>query len=431
MNRPDSTEMDRLLRRFAWRNDKTAPAGREQREDGQDADNRTHLDADELNAFAEGALPDGARSRYFAHLADCDSCRKLITELTLAATVANEQQAQVAPASVPSSKSWRDWLAAILSPRVLRYGVPALALLAIIVVAMVATRARRDERFVAEQKEEAGSYAPSTASNSNSTTTTETTAENHSNSSATTSNTSASVPPQNPASQASAAGKPAQEKDGTILAQSQPVTQPEVAKSAEEQRGGASKQPAPGEAGKVMDETATVTAAPPPAPTPVLSSSTTTTTEAENKDKREDRKRAQAAESDDQVRSSTNAVGGAASPLSINGAARDTSGRRASRAVQNLPAAKPASPAKSEPADVAAEQERPAETRNVKGHKFRKQGGAWVDTAYNSSFSTISVARGSEQYRALVADEPELRTITQQLGGEVIVVWKGRAYRFD
>jgi hypothetical protein len=39
------------------------------------------------------------------------------------------------------------------------------------------------------------------------------------------------------------------------------------------------------------------------------------------------------------------------------------------------------------------------------------------------------LARGSESFRALVADEPAINTIAEQLDGEVIVVWKGRAYR--
>jgi len=34
-----------------------------------------HLDADELNAFAERSLPVAARSRFVSHLADCDDCR--------------------------------------------------------------------------------------------------------------------------------------------------------------------------------------------------------------------------------------------------------------------------------------------------------------------------------------------------------------------
>jgi hypothetical protein len=68
-------------------------------------------------------------------------------------------------------------------------------------------------------------------------------------------------------------------------------------------------------------------------------------------------------------------------------------------------------------------------TTTVAGRRFRHEGNTWVDTAYESSRTTINVARGSEQYRALIADEPGLRTIADQLRGVVIVVWKNRAYR--
>jgi hypothetical protein len=39
------------------------------------------------------------------------------------------------------------------------------------------------------------------------------------------------------------------------------------------------------------------------------------------------------------------------------------------------------------------------------------------------------VARGSDQYRSLVADEPTIGKIADQLGGEVILIWMGKAYR--
>jgi hypothetical protein len=70
-----------------------------------------------------------------------------------------------------------------------------------------------------------------------------------------------------------------------------------------------------------------------------------------------------------------------------------------------------------------------SETRKVSGRRFQRRNGAWVDTAYSASVSTTSIARGSEQYRALVADEPGIEAIAKQLSGEVILVWKGRAYR--
>jgi hypothetical protein len=69
------------------------------------------------------------------------------------------------------------------------------------------------------------------------------------------------------------------------------------------------------------------------------------------------------------------------------------------------------------------------EVRSVSGKRFRREGNVWVDSSYASSRSTINVTRGSEQFRALVADEPEIRAIANQLNGEVIVVWKGKAYR--
>ena len=42
-----------------------------------------HLDADEISAFVENALPEKAKEIYTAHLADCDSCRKSLSKLIL------------------------------------------------------------------------------------------------------------------------------------------------------------------------------------------------------------------------------------------------------------------------------------------------------------------------------------------------------------
>jgi len=41
----------------------------------------------------------------------------------------------------------------------------------------------------------------------------------------------------------------------------------------------------------------------------------------------------------------------------------------------------------------------------------------------------MTVTRGSEGYRTLVADEPAIKTIADELDGEIIVVWKNRTYR--
>ena len=68
-----------------------------------------------------------------------------------------------------------------------------------------------------------------------------------------------------------------------------------------------------------------------------------------------------------------------------------------------------------------------AETRSVAGHSFKRRGSVWIDVLYDSDRPTVNVSRGSDHYRSLVGDEPGLRTIAEQLSGEIIVVWKGRA----
>ena len=66
-----------------------------------------------------------------------------------------------------------------------------------------------------------------------------------------------------------------------------------------------------------------------------------------------------------------------------------------------------------------------SETRSVGGRKFRRQGNAWIDAKFKSSMSLKNVSRGSEEFAAL---DSGLRSIAQQLGGEAIIVWKGKAY---
>ena len=74
MNEERKNEMDLLLRRLGRRDAAAVP----------EAD---HLDADELSAYAENALPVAARARYTSHLAECSRCRELVVQLSPAAGV--------------------------------------------------------------------------------------------------------------------------------------------------------------------------------------------------------------------------------------------------------------------------------------------------------------------------------------------------------
>src|ERR1044072_3233136 len=128
MKQANSTEIDRLLQRHAQRwNAAMSSAGRDGGGAGasqaSDTPAGAHLDADEMSAYAEGALPAAAHARSVAHLADCETCRRMVTELVLAAEVAGERSEPIA-AQVPApSKPWWSALTALFAPPVLRFAV--------------------------------------------------------------------------------------------------------------------------------------------------------------------------------------------------------------------------------------------------------------------------------------------------------------------
>ena len=420
MKRPDNTEIDRLLRRHARPGGGAVPAG-----EGAGA----HMDADEMNAYAEGALPDAARSRYFAHLADCGSCRKLVTQLTLAAVADAEGRERAAAATVAAapSKSWRERLAAIFSPPVLRYAVPALALFAVVVVALVAMRANRGDSYVVREQA-APNAGPGILPNTSSAVQPEAKSEggeNHSTGNANASNVydgqTVTQPPAasaTPAAPATAERAPA-DKDGPAAGQAR---QPEETMA----RTDVAKAPSREGEAKMGDRRAQeeADAAPPPAPRPMkqqepVLAAPPAADATSGRDKEEGQ--AKTAGKDDGNVVTTG--GGVATETQPN-KGRGELGRAAGAASTRTVARKRGS------ADESARNERAAETRHVSGRSFQRQGGAWVDTDYNSSRPTTNVRRGSEHYRTLVADEPGLRAIAEQLGGEVTVVWKDRAYHF-
>lgn len=421
MKRPDNTEMDRLLRRQA------RLGGGAVR--GAAPHSGAHMDADEMNAYAEGALPEAARSRYFSHLADCDPCRKLVTELTLAAVASAEGRERAAAAQTAApSKSWRERLAAILSPQVLRYSVPALALLAVVIVALVALRADRSGSSVARYETNTTSSAPQARTGANSAVqqSEPQSSENHASgnfdSSPTDDRPAATLPEAPGATDAPAPVERAPaDRDATPAAEATPA--PKTVAQFEEDKTSSRESEQPTGGRRAQED---VAAAPPPPPQPaqepVLSAPSAA---GETTMRDEDEQRKSKAGKDDTADTSTGTV--------ANRAEQNRERRDAGKAEGGGPtSARAGAPMtrKRAPGGVVSENEASSDTQSVGGRKFRRQDGAWVDTAYNPSGPTTNVRRGSEQYRTLVADEPGLRQITNQLGGEVIVVWKTRAYRF-
>jgi len=383
MKQVPEKEMDVLLRK--WSQSETTDAAEMQ---------SAHLDPDELSAYAENALPPAARAKYTEHLSDCSTCRRIVVELA-PITVAVEPKKETTPSAV------REFFSRLMAPSFLRYAVPGLAAVVILAVGFIwmnrqSGDTNRELKTMVAQNEAPASAPSETATLNNEPNIARSNV--HSDRSATKPKSAAE-----PQSQSTPATVEADEKR----------KQEEAQNRAENGRADAVRQAA---------------AAPPPAPpkdAPSVAGD------------RDFAKNAEVAEK----KPSAN------EPKSIKEETRKIDELKASAGVKTQPA--PAARRARVPtssatvadsaggAGEANESSRDkegsknkggSETRQVAGRSFRKVDGGWTDTAYQSQ-ATTNLSRGSEQFRALVADEPSLRTIAEQLDGTVIVVWKSRAYR--
>lgn len=398
MKHAEKNEADILLRALAKESRLATDLNQD---DGED--DALHLDADELNSYAEDALPQVTRARYTSHIADCARCRKLIASLTMS----GNQQEVAAPADSTPAKSFWEKLSSFLAPPVWRYATPVLALSLLIVVGLITLRQFREENLVASNEprntelrsRQAEAVGDKTASPS-----------------------SAETEQSQPNETARSSGSPTAEKTAPTDESKSALAKEQASRGQQAQDRESGKQ-----LPKTVDETVTVvqpTYAPEPVastPPPPKQVAIARPTEV-NENKQEKLKRDTVGERDQRA--------GARKDV-------DQADDAATRPAKNQPApAAGRAAARSEESSGADNQAKrradsSAATRSVAGRQFRREGNAWIDTAFSSGSSATQVKRGSEQFRALIADEPGLKTVTDQLSGVVVVVWKGRAYRIQ
>jgi hypothetical protein len=385
MKQSEQNEIDLLLRTFA------GPSGGASSRASREGFDRTpvseHLDADEMNAYAEGMLPERARARYSDHLADCANCRTVVVNLSRAAGVVTQRT----NVDERSTKTFWDKLAAVFAQPVLRYALPAIVLASIVGIGLLALRQGEPE-FIAQHQP---SGEQPNINDSKQAVTSESPAPigTLSNDASATSTPNASVPVEGP--------------KGETVNTNAARTDATVPKSRAE------AEAKPVEAIPTFAPDLNEPAAPPPMPAytargrvETLSKEDSLKREAQQAQAEEDK--LQARDTDTSYRSAAPKAAGSPSTGSVQGLMTEQRGY----GVKNKK-------------DSAVDDE----TRTVSGKRFIRRDGAWVDSAYSASTATTNVKRGSEQYRALVADEPGIRNFADQLGGELIVVWKGRAYR--
>lgn len=388
-------EIEVLLRRYAQ-----SASGRLAHSD--------HLDADELNAFAENAMPPATRQRYVSHLADCDDCRKAVGELVVAAGSAVEARV---PASEPIADSWWRKLRELFSPPAVRYAAFAVLAVAMVGISFLVWRrpAQRSAESVALNQPHT-SAANTTTSEPALGSQKEITVKPEGliakaapqptvmpgSEQATTGTAAARPPPPKPESEsdkpalAARATEPARSEASPSYAPPPPAETSRTEDRAREQRNAGELAPSGPRRGdydkyKTMDRARSGEFA---------------------KERDEEQKRVANQPAANETKDDASARARTSSGLA------DVRGRSVQEARVETK--------KAEAAEEANEK------RAVGGRKFKRQGDAWVDTKFKSSMSVRNVSRGSEEFKQL---DSGLRSIAQQLTGEIVVVWKGKAYR--
>ena len=407
---PNDAQIDVLLRRLA---------GRAQSDHATE-----HLDADELNAFAEGSLPAAARSRYVSHLADCDDCRKLASQLaiTSGAVVA----AEASSVAYPQRDSWWKRLSGFFTPLTLRYAAFAVVLVTVLGGVFLITRRQRETNFVA-QNESANQTQVSAVKPAD------------------------SAPPagliQAQKGKADRSASPSQDAQSPIVNKQDALKVAENPVPPPKPEQETSKVASPGLAGKKTAEPEPLPSYA-PAPPPATERAETISRDrpaasagalaggprkgesSADKSKMMDRSRAgevarDSRAEDDNKRfgmnqpSASNRTGTDEKPSprrDVDSMAKDRNAKEM-RSQTTAP--------QSAGAGTRAASEAAPETRSAGGRKFRRQGNAWIDSKFKSSMTLKSISRGSSEFAAL---DSGLRSIAQQISGELIVVWKGKAY---
>jgi len=423
--KPEDSQIDVLLKRYGGHAQSGAAAG--------------HLDADELNAFAERSVPAASRSRYVSHLAECDDCRKLATQLSIAAGA--PASAGAGSIETASGSLWEK-LTSFFAPPMLRYAAFAAVLIVAVGVTFLALRHQRSDSALVAQNEQTAEKQVSAVKPAEP-------AAPTANQKPQTSATPSGIVPQPAANPISDLKKDESKVAENTVAP--PKSEKEAIASADQPVFAQKRAAEPIIAEQQQARQQQPSFAPPP-PGEVQRAQT------QSREQRDEQRVAavsgprKSEAPSDKLKTLDRSAGGISQARQTEG---DDNRARNNQATMNQPATnqnqnrvldsnaeapklrnlamnRPGNEEKTETAgrratgEARSDTEKAPEMRSVAGHKFRRQGNAWVDSKFKSSMSITKVARGSDEFRAL---DSEVRSIAEQLGGEVIVVRKGKAYR--
>ncbi|CAN5337398.1 hypothetical protein BH20ACI1_BH20ACI1_18070 [soil metagenome] len=352
-----------------------------------------HLDADEISAFAENALPEKAKQIYTAHLADCDSCRKSLSDLIL---LNAENESEIAPASenVIIASPTISWYRKLFALPNLAYTMGALIVLFGGIIGFMVLQnlnisqntevAKINEKSVEQMPSESVVGTPELSSSANANM-----ALNSNDATIYSSNSMMSNAPMN---------------SNMSVAPNKPV--PSLAEPKKEES-------------RSENDLAAVNKE---------SDNFSVDGVAENQVNKNfvqgvaAGRRNQRSQDDPRDKNSAPQIPvSPESPASDRQVSELPENSRQNDALLSSPSAK--SESKKAKTSGAIENEKTI----VSGKTFNRKNNVWYDADYNQQ-STINITRGTEKYKKL---DKGLRTIVENLGGTVVIVWKKKAYRIQ
>ena len=377
-------EMDILLRQTAKSENVSAAEANPQSEIPNPK--FVHLDADEISAFAENALPETARRKYTAHFADCDRCRKILSNLILTHSETETIPAvSVAPEIGKTVKP--QWYR-----RFFAFPKPAFALGALIVLlggflafsVLQNTGDVQNTQVSQISESQPGASGPNFSGEPNFSANTMANTSNAAvttNSNMTMSNSATAVPVATPVSAATDTATRASNANTTANAAP------------------AKKETTGNEVKSETEENSTKNV-------PASQSADAATVMATDGLNLNERKAAELPQDADKM--------------------------RVAQAPPTASLAKPSAPTENDKKDAARAKSRKTETagaaaRQIGDKNFTRKDGVWYDSNYNGQ-NTTNVRRGSNEYKNL---DSGLRSIAESLSGTIVVIWKTKAYRIQ
>ncbi len=358
---------------------------------GQDA----HLDADEISAFAENALPEKAKKRYVTHLADCDLCRKNLSELILLnaknepeIVAEKEEITTVAPVLIP-------WYRKLFAFPNLAYTMGALVLAFVGLTAFIVLQNFNSTGSDVARSSNTNSIERSNAPNLNETSS----ANSNTNMAAATSNSAVSNVSNSNMAANTTVTAPERSPEIYNTNKVQPQSLDDILPSPEFERN--EKRADPNDLdlakSKTQENADAAAASQPLGGVPVETRNTAPI-----------------------IAETQSAPKPAATPAPKTSTERDKVLTRRGGDEEVL------KDDKSNP-ERKLKKESFSNSRKVSGKTFNRREGVWYDSAYRNQ-PTTNVGRNTNEYQKL---DSGLRSIGNQLGGVVVVVWKAKAYRIE